>query len=110
MRLSILVLSAILAGVSVATAAETKTYSGVVTETMCAKSHAAMKSASNSKCVRDCVGDGSTYKYALFDGKNVYTLSDQTSPAKFAGQKVTVTGQLYAKTGILRVDRIEAAR
>jgi hypothetical protein len=110
MRVSVLVLCGVLVGASVATAAETKTYTGVVTETMCGKNHAAMKSASDAKCVRDCVGDGSTYKYALFDGKNVYTLSDQASPAKFAGQKVTITGQLYAKTGILRVDRIEPAR
>ena len=50
---------------------------------------------------------GNTAKYALFDGKNVYKLSDQVTPAEFAGQKVKVTGTLFTKTGIIQVEKVE---
>ena len=65
-----------------------------------------MKVAPDSKCVVECVKHGS--KYALFDGKNSYLLSDQKTPEQFAGQKVKVTGTLYEKTKILKVDAIAA--
>lgn len=41
-------------------------------------------------------------------GKNTYKLSDQQTPEKFAAQKVTVTGTLYPKTGVIKVDKMEA--
>jgi hypothetical protein len=63
----------------------------------------------DSKCVQECVRDAKTSKYALISGKNVYTLSDQRTPASFAGQKVKVTGVLFTKTNILKVDTIVAA-
>jgi hypothetical protein len=85
------------------------TYVGVITDTMCTTDHKPMKVAPDSKCVQDCVGDSKTYKYALSDGKNSYILSDQETPAKFAGKRVKVTGTLYTKTNILRVERIESA-
>ena len=49
-----------------------------------------------------------TYKYALSDGKNTYILSDQETPARFAGRRARVTGVLYPKTNILKVERIES--
>ena len=53
--------------------------------------------------------DPKKWKYALLVGTNVYALSDQQTPEKFAAQKVTVTGTLFEKTKILKVDKIEAA-
>jgi hypothetical protein len=47
-------------------------------------------------------------KYALFDGKTAYVLSDQKTPEQFAGRKVKVMGTLYEKTKILKVDSITA--
>lgn len=91
-------------------APESRTYTGVVTDTMCGANHAPMKISPDSKCVRECVGDGKTYKYALLHGKEIYTLSDQQAPVTFAGQKVRVTGQLYEKTRILTVEKIEAVK
>jgi len=46
----------------------------------------------------------------LFDGKEVYTLSDQRTPEKFAAQKVKVTGTLDAKTRTIQVESITAAK
>jgi hypothetical protein len=89
---------------------ESKTYVGIISDTMCKYDHKAMGATDPAKCVRDCVGDGKTYKYALLVGKDLYTLSDQQTPAKFAAQKVKVTGVLYPKTNILKVEKIEAAK
>ena len=83
-----------------------KTYVGVITDTMCTRDHRPMKIAPDEKCVRECVRDAKTYKYALADGTGVYALSDQETPAKFAGRKVKVTGVLYPKTKILKVEAI----
>ena len=83
-----------------------KTYTGMITDDMCGKEHT-MNVKPDSKCVTECVkGMGS--KYALVSGANVYVLSDQKTPEKFAGQKVTVTGTLDGKT--LQVDSIAAAK
>jgi hypothetical protein len=103
------ILAAVLTFVApTARAQETKTFIGVITDTMCTSDHRPMKLAPESKCVKDCVDDGKTYKYALHDGRNTYVLSDQETPAKFAGKKVKITGALYTKTNILKVDRIDA--
>jgi hypothetical protein len=100
------------ASLSLPLAAQGKqTYVGIVTDTMCARDHKAMNhSGPEDKCVRDCVGDGSRYKYSLADAKGVYVLSDQETPAKFAGKKVKVTGVLYPKTNVLKVEAIVLAK
>jgi hypothetical protein len=85
-------------------------YTGVITDTMCKADHKGMNVAPESKCVKDCVGDGKTYKFALLSGDKVYTLSDQETPARFAAQRVVVRGVLYEKTGILKVESIQAAK
>jgi len=85
-------------------------YTGVITDTMCAAKHA-MGITPDSKCVRDCVKtDPKKWKYALLVGNEMYVLSDQQTPEKFAAQKVKVTGLLFEKTKILRADKIEAVR
>jgi uncharacterized protein DUF5818 len=110
MRFAASALALVVSASAVAVAQGTTTYVGVVTDTMCVTDHKPMKVSPDEKCVRDCVRDGKTYKYALADGKRVYLLSDQETPAQFAGQKVKVTGVLYAKTKILKVDTIAAIK
>ena len=92
-----------------AAADKSKTYTGVITDTMCGAKHA-MGITPDDKCVRECVKiDPKKWKYALLVGTNVYALSDQQTPEKFVAQKVTVTGTLFEKTTMLKVDKIEAA-
>jgi len=79
--------SLFIAGALVAGAAS-QAFTGVITDSMCGKDHAMMKVAPDSKCVQECVKQGA--KYALFDGKISYVLSDQLTPQQFAGQKVKV--------------------
>lgn len=107
-----MILLTMLAAASLYAQGPARTFTGVVTDTMCGADHSHMGISPEAKCVRDCVkGGGGKWKYALLvDGKKMYVLSDQQTPEKFAAQKVSVTGVLYEKTGILKVDKMAAAR
>lgn len=86
-----------------------QTFTGVITDDMCANAdHKAMNMGADAKCVAECVKAGG--KYVLYDGKEAYTLSDQKTPEKFAAKKVTVTGTLDEKTKTIQVDSIAAAK
>ncbi len=100
MKLTVLML-----GAAMAIGAAPATFTGVITDTMCASDHKAMKVSPDARCVRECVKHGS--KYALLAGDKVYRLSDQQTPDQFAGEKVKVTGTLNPKTNIIQVDKIE---
>jgi len=96
----------VLFAAAIGLAAAPQTFTGVVTDAMCGKDHAMMGVKPDAKCVTECVKDGS--KYALVVGDNVYELSDQKAPEKFAAQKVKVTGTLNGK--IIQVQSITAAK
>jgi hypothetical protein len=89
--------------------ASAATFTGVITDSMCVKDHKAMNMGPDPECVKACIKSGNV-KYVLYDGKNTYKLSDQQTPEKFAAQKVRVTGTLFEKTGVIKVDKIEPAR
>jgi hypothetical protein len=58
---------------------------------------------SDAACTLACV-DAHGAMFVLYDGKNsTYTLSDQTTARKFAGQKVNVVGTLDASTNVIQV-------
>ena len=103
-KLSTLLIAAALT----AFAAGPQTFTGVITDTMCGKDHSAMNVKPDSKCVTECVKAGA--KYALYDGKTVYVLSDQKGPEKFAGQRVKITGTYDAGAKVLRADSMAVAR
>ena len=84
-----------------------ESFTGVITDTMCGAKHTMMKDQPDDKCVKMCVKGSS--EYALYDGPNVFKLSDQSKPAKFAAKKVKVTGTLDAKTKTIKVTAIEPA-
>ena len=91
---------------ALAFAAAPKTFTGVITDAMCGKDHSMMGVKPDAKCVTECVKRGS--KYSLVVGDDVYELSDQTGPEKFAAQKVIVKGTLDGK--IIQVQSITAAK
>jgi hypothetical protein len=95
-----------LAGILFA-ANEPVTFTGIITDTLCGSTHQMMRAQSDEACVKICVkGSG---EYALFDGKNVLKLSDQKLPAKFAAQRVNVTGTYDAKAKRIKVISIDPA-
>jgi hypothetical protein len=88
-----------------------QTFTGTITDDMCATGdHSGMRMGPNdAECTKACVAlHGAAY--VLSDGKSAYVLSDQKLPEKFAGQKVTVTGALDAKTKTIRVESIASAK
>jgi hypothetical protein len=100
-----------LAATAVFTVAADHTFTGVITDSMCSRAdHSHMQMGPNdAECTIACVQihDAS---YVLFDGKAAYTLSDQKTPEKFAGKKVTIKGTLNAKTNTIQVDSITPAK
>jgi hypothetical protein len=103
--LSLLVIAALTA------APEKHTFSGVITDSMCASGdHSKMQMGpTDAECTKACILEhGATY--VLFDGNHAYDLSDQQTPEKFAGRRVTIAGALDAKTMTIKVDSIAAVK
>jgi hypothetical protein len=91
--------------------AKPQTFIGTITDDMCERGdHSRMQMGpTDAECTRACVAAHGA-AFVLFDGTNVYKLSDQKTPDKFAGQKVRVTGTVDAKTRTIRVESISAAK
>ena len=104
-------LFSLLAVAALSAAQSKQTFTGTITDNMCAKAdHSQMRMGpTDAQCTIACISaHGATY--VLYNGKDVYTLSDQQTPEKFAAKKVRVTGTLDAKTKTIRVDSITPAK
>ena len=104
-------ISSLLVVAALSAAPGKQTFTGTITDNMCAKAgHAQMRMGpTDAECTTACVSaHGATY--VLYDGKEVYALSDQRTPEKFAGQKVRITGTLDAKTRTIQVNSITASK
>lgn len=88
-------------------AGSSETITGIITDTMCGAKHTMMKDKNDGECVRMCVKG--SHDYALYDGKNVWKLSDQKTPARFMAKSVKTTGNPDPKTMTIKVTSIEAA-
>lgn len=88
-----------------------RTFTGVITDDMCGKGdHSQMRMGpTDAECTIACVSAHGAL-YVLYDGKNIYTLSDQQAPEKFAGKRVKVVGSLEEKTKTIKVDSINVAK
>jgi len=98
------------ATLSLPAAQERQTFTGTITDSECSRAdHSRMRmGATDADCVMACVSaHGATY--VLYDGTNVYALSDQQTPEKFAAEKVRVIGTLDARTKTIQVQSITAA-
>jgi hypothetical protein len=89
----------------------TQTFTGIITDSECSTgNHAQMRMGpTDAECTRACVSAHGA-SFVLYDGKEVYALTDQQTPDKFAGQKVRITGTLDAKTKTIQVKSITAAQ
>jgi len=88
-----------------------RTFTGAITDSMCATAdHSRMRMGStDGECTIACV-DAHASRFVLFDGKDVYALSDQQTPEKFAGKRVTVTGKLKSDSKTIDVEVIALAK
>ena len=104
-------ISTLLALAALSAAPATQAFTGIITDSMCATgNHAPMRMGpTDAECTVACISaHGATY--VLNDGRNVYELSDQRTPERFAGQKVRITGTLDTRTKTITVDSITAAK
>jgi hypothetical protein len=102
-------IAALLAIAAVSGAPETRTFTGTISDEMCAGSHAQMRMGpTDAECTKACV-DAHGAAYVLTDGKRVYTLNGRQVD-KFAGQKVKVVGTLDEKGTTINVESIGADR
>jgi type 1 fimbria pilin len=106
-----LALILLLTAAALAAAPGKQTFTGTITDDMCGKAdHSQMRMGpTDAECTVACVSAHGAL-YVLYDGKNIYTLSDQQTPEKFAGRRVKVIGTLDNKTKTIQVDSIAAAK
>jgi len=88
-----------------------QTFAGAITDSMCAAGdHSRMRMGPTAaECTIACV-DAHGATFVLYDGKNVFALSDQKAAEKLAGKKVTITGALNSDTRTIHVDSMTAAK
>jgi hypothetical protein len=86
-------------------------FTGVITDSMCATGdHSGMRMGpTDAECTIACVSAHGA-SYVVYNGKEAWTLSDQTTPEKFAGRKVTVVGNQDPKTKTIKVESISLAK
>ena len=101
----------LLAVAALSAAPSKQTFTGIITDSMCANAdHSQMRMGpTDAECTIACTSVHGAM-YVLYDGKDVYTLSDQRTPEKFAAQQVRVIGTLDAKTKTIKVDTISTAQ
>ncbi len=109
--LGLLALAVLPAALTEQTRQGRQTFAGTITDSECAAAdHSRMRMGpTDAECVVACISDHGA-SYMLYDGKDAYTLSDQKTAQKFAGQKVTVTGTMDAKRKSIQVQSIAAAK
>jgi hypothetical protein len=97
---------------AVLSAAQAKrTFTGIITDSMCDRGdHSQMRMGpTDAECAKACISDHGA-SYVLYDGKDSYTLSDQSTAEKFVAKKVDVVGGLDTKTKTIKVDSISLAK
>lgn len=85
-----------------------QSFTGLITDTMCGAKHVMAKDMTQEQCVRMCVKESSDY--ALYDGKDVWKLSDQKKAAQFSANQVIVTGTANTSSKTIKVVSIEASK
>jgi hypothetical protein len=83
----------LIAAAGLCLSASAAVFTGVVGDDMCGTDHKKMGGTDAAKCAAECA-KGMGAKYSLIVGADTYVLSDQTGAAKYAGKKVTVTGDV----------------
>jgi hypothetical protein len=84
-----------------------RTFTGTVSDELCAANHAPMQMGpTDAECTVAC-HHGHGAAYVLVAGDAVYKLSDQDASGRHAGKQVKVTGTLDEATGTIQVTSIE---
>jgi hypothetical protein len=96
---------------AVATASEQRTWTGVISDSMCKRHHesgAEGQQTTDPDCTRDCVKGGSKYVLLVEDTVLAIVNQDQKQLAEHAGTRVLVRGTLQGDA--IEIAAIEKAR
>ena len=99
-------------GTCLSAAPDKRTFTGTITDDMCAtkEGHKRMQMGpTDADCTRECVLSHGA-EYVLYNGAQIYNLSDQKRPATFAGQRVRVVGVLDDRTKTIAVESIDLVK
>jgi uncharacterized protein DUF5818 len=88
-----------------------RTFTGTITDSVCDRAdHSGMRMGpTDAACAIACAEEHDA-AFVLYDGKDVYALSDQPAARKLVARKVTVVGVLDAKTKTITVTSIAPAK
>jgi len=88
-----------------------RTFTGTITDSVCDRGdHSGMRMGpTDAECATACAEEHDA-AFVLYDGKDVYALSDQQAARKFVARRVTVVGALDAKTKKIAVTSIAPAK
>jgi len=104
-----LLMAGFLAAATLGAAPSNDTFVGIISDDMCAESHASMRMGpTDAECTDACIEEHGA-SYVLVNDEQVYRLSDQRAPRAFAGKKVKVAGTLDAATRTITVTSITGA-
>lgn len=101
MTLAVLTFSAV-----AASAADSRTINGWISDSMCGAKHA----GSGSECVKKCIGGGMTPVFVDEGKKQVWTIDNPDAVKKYYGDHVTVKATADASKKSVHIDSIEAAK
>jgi hypothetical protein len=103
-KLSLLFLVLAFSATIALVAAQSQSWTGVVSDSMCGAKHSTASDDATA-CVNKCVSGGA--KYTLVVGDKVYQIAPQDKFKDFAGKSVKVTGAMDGET--ITAQAVEAA-
>jgi hypothetical protein len=89
-----------------ASAADSKTINGYISDSMCGAKHA----GSGSECVKKCIQGGMTPVFVDEAKKQVWTIDNPDAVKNYYGDHVTVKATADASKKSVHIDSVEAAK
>ncbi|HEY2466289.1 MAG TPA: hypothetical protein VGI45_00435 [Terracidiphilus sp.] len=105
-RIAAITLTALMFGAVAASAADSKTINGWVSDSMCGAKHA----GSGSECVKKCIEGGMSPVFVDEANKQVWTIDNPDAVKSFYGDHVTVKATADSDKKSVHIDSITAAK
>jgi len=105
-RIAAISLAALTFAAVAASAADSKTINGYISDSMCGAKHA----GSGAECVKKCIDGGMTPVFVDEAKKQVWTIDNPDAVKKYYGDHVTVKATADDGKKSVHIDSIEAAK
>ncbi len=105
-RIAAMTLAVLTFGAVAASAADSKSINGWISDSMCGAKHA----GSGSDCVKKCIQGGMAPVFVDEEKKQVWTIDNPDSVKSFYGDHVTIKATADADKKSVHIDSIAAAK